>query len=217
MIMMPLRVTIRLKTPIVVSPAPMHLDGLLSWARVQEAEEMGSEDPIALQHDIPLERYGSGDAWCFKASWFQMDYLTDPRPLHYIRRADIEELATAFDAGLLGKRVPQFDASRGSQKGYSLVVHERHARAAVAECVGEIDRVKDLLQRVTTFGALRRRGRGLVDGIDVEPIHQANWERRYMPGNYVAPPGRTYMKAQLCLRAPYWDRPGVPVMMPVDC
>ena len=213
--MRPFRVTMRLATPVVLPELPTHLDGLLSWARVQEADDAGELDPISFQHDLPLERYGEGDEWCFKASWIDLHLLSDRRHLHYIRKSDVGEFHDAWEAGLFGKRKPHFDAARGATKAYSLVVYEGVADTAIAEGIGDIDRVRDLLSRVGNFGKLRHRGRGRVESCTVEEIQQATWTRRHLPVTYAGPESATYAKALMNMRAPYWERAASEVLVPV--
>ena len=176
--MKPFRVTLRLLTPIIVPTTPTHLDSLLGWARVQEAEDQGEADPVSFQHDLPLERFGDGDEWCFKASWLDIRFIGNPRGFHYIRRSDAEEFGMAFEAGLFGDRKPAFDPKRGQTKAYSLIRYEQAATHVIGEGVGDIERVRQLMSRVKTFGKLRRRGKGLVESCAVEEIEKANWERQ---------------------------------------
>ena len=104
--MKPLRIAWQLATPIIVPDAPIHLDSVLSWARVDEATQAGEADPLAFQHDLPLERLTTPSSWCFKASWLTFDWVGEPRLFHYARRSDPTEFADACSVGLLSRRPP---------------------------------------------------------------------------------------------------------------
>lgn len=217
--MTPLRITWRLLTPVVVPDSPIHLDGLLSWARVQEAMEAGDNiaDPFEHQHDIPLERLSTDLGWCFKASWLRFNWSGQPRTLHYVRRSEPVELATAFREGLLGKRQPQWQGATGHTKGYSLVLQERLVDQAEAFAIGEPERISQLLQRISSLGKLRRLAKGLVSSVDVQRIELAHcqWWMRNLPADFDQPPKQCALSLGR-LFSPYWSSQRGTVLIPLD-
>lgn len=218
----PFEVTIRLATPMIVPRTPLHLDGLLAWARVQEARDAGEDEPVDFQHDLPLERAQVGDQWCFKASWIEPVWCTPRRPLNYNRRLDIESLTQAGRVGLFGDKIPAFDPGRGRTKAYSLIEYEAQASHAVAQGVGDIARVEQLLRRVRCLGKLARRGKGMVTGVEIKPIDEARWTRRHLPIAVAQEIQRAaalqgdFAQAQVRTRAPYFERDAELALVPVD-
>jgi CRISPR type IV-associated protein Csf3 len=216
--MTPFRVTWTLASPMAVPLVPIHLDGLLSWARVHEAENAGSEDPWAQQHDLPLERFETAKGWCFKASWVQLHAYDDemPFPMHVVRRSDVTEFARAWESGLLGRKVPLFDPARGLTKGASLQHSMRSYHSATAFGVGDLDGVRRLLGHVHSLGKLRRRSAGRIVSVEVAAFVQAAeaWRARHLPQDAEA---KGYVSDIGALRAPYWKRETfVPVQIPID-
>ena len=214
--MTPLRITWKLATSVIVPDAPIHLDSLLSWARVDEATQTGEARPLDLQHDLPLERFTTPSGWCFKASWIDFKWAGEPRLFHYARRSDPTEFAEAFDDGLLRNK-PGWSGASGSTKGYSLVLQERLASHATAYAIGDEDGIRELLKRVPSVGKLRRMSKGLIMHVEVEEIERSacHWGMRNLPMDAEEQDERCATAAG-CLRAPYWkDRHGF-VKMPVE-
>lgn len=217
----PFRVQWELFSPVVVPSMPIHLDALLSWARVQEAEHAGVVDSWATQHDLPLEQHATEHGWCFKASALAFEFAGEAQQLHYIRRSDIDELvAEPYMAGLFKLRsekvLPAFDPQRGAYKASSVTVTQRFASQVTAYGVGDIDRVQQLLRRVDSLGKLRRRGKGSVRSFQVEECDAASqlWASRNLPvGSEFAV---NHALTQQRLHSPYWAKERQMVLAPVD-
>ena len=206
--MEPLRITFDMGTPVIVPDTPIHLDGLLSWARVDEgtAGDEGAE-PWSVQHDLPLEKFFTSSAWCFKASWLTFTWAGEPRAFHLSRRSDPVEFANAYVSGVLGKRKPSWNAASGPTKGYSILGQERLAVRAEAFAVGDADRISVLLSRVICLGKHHRLGKGLIRSFRVESVfHDAcPWHRRHLPDDTeIAREGT--VRAPGALSAPYWEK-----------
>jgi len=213
------RVQWELFSPVIVPGMPVHLDALLSWARVFEAEMTGQADPLAVQHDLPLERHETEHGWCFKASALNFEYAGDPQRLHYIRRSDIDELAEPYSRGVVTSRngAPAFDTSRGMHKAGSFLLTQRFAREVTAYGVGDIDRVRELLCHVTSLGKLRRRAKGAVRSFTVQAIEDTtpHWAQRNLPvGSPFAGPFHAMIQQRL--HAPYWAKERHVVLAPAD-
>lgn len=218
MVSVPFRVEWVLFAPVIVPTMPIHLDALLSWARVHEAELAGDVNCLALQHDLPLDRHETEQGWCFKASALSFDYASEPQQLHYIRRSDIDGQAEPFARGILGQRMPVFDPKRGMHKAGSFTLTQRFTKRVEAYGVGDVARVQEMLQQVTSLGKLRRRGKGAVRSFTVVEVPEARdrWARRNLPVGSPHASGGGYALVQQRLHAPYWDKQRQMVLAPVD-
>ncbi len=78
----PVRIEFTLRTPMIVPTTGKHLDALLSWAAVQQADFFGETDPVAAQHQTGLARHRVGDDWCFMASLLEYEWIGGPDQLH---------------------------------------------------------------------------------------------------------------------------------------
>lgn len=215
----PFRVRWELFSPVIVPTMPIHLDALLSWARVREAELDGIADMLALQHDLPLERHETEHGWCFKASALEFEYEGAPLQLHYNRQSDIDAVAEPFMRGAIKTRtgVPGFDPVRGMYKAGSFLLTQRFASEVTAYGVGDPARVRELLRHVDSLGKLRRRAKGAVRSVVVEEASTGGerWVNRNLPvGSEFA--GDGHALAQQRLHAPYWSRDRQDVLAPVD-
>lgn len=215
----PFRVRWELFSPVIVPTMPIHLDALLSWARVREAELEGSPDMLAVQHDLPLERHETENGWCFKASALEFKYEGAPLQLHYNRQSNIDAVAEPYMRGALKTRtgVPGFDPARGMHKAGSFLLTQRFASEVAAYGVGNPARVRELLGLVASLGKLRRRAKGSVRSVVVEEASDGGerWAHRNLPvGSEFA--GAGHALAQQRLHAPYWAKERQDVLAPVD-
>jgi len=212
----PFKVHWQLRAPVIVPSLPIHLDALLSWARVQEELERGNVDALALQHDIPLSRHECRAGWCFMASMLEFDYTASQQQLHFVKTSDIDEFAREFERGAFGRRRPAFDPVRGLTKAGNFVMYEAFAASATAYGIGDVDHVRDLLSRVHSIGKLRRCGKGSVRQVDVHPCEEAaqRWAWRNLPFDSPhAAPG-SHFAAQQRLHSPYWSKERHTVLAP---
>lgn len=220
--MTPFRIRWAFNSPAVVPNLPIHLDGLLSWARVQQAAADGADDPIALQHEIPIARHESTGGWCFKASWidFQLDPSAPAAPelLHMVKRSSVTEVARAWEAGSIGAKVPYYDSQRGLHKAGNYIHRRQWFGEAVAYGVGDIEGVRALLHHITSIGKLRRRASGAVKLIELVEDQNAErlWARRVLPTGPRSVSSEQVATMMSPLRAPYWKRENaVPALVPV--
>lgn len=220
--MAPFRIRWSFTTPAVVPAFPIHLDGLLSWARVQRAAAAGAADPIAAQHDLPLARLESEAGWCFKASWIDFrvdpDLPASPEILHMVKRASVTEMAATWETGALGPKVPYFDPQRGLHKAGSYIHRRQWYGDAIAYGIGDIDAVADLLAEITSIGKLRRRASGSVKLLEIVEDEAAErlWAHRLLPHDRPDLAAGPVATMQAPLRAPYWKRENaVPALVPI--
>lgn len=212
----PFKVHWQLRAPVIVPSLPIHLDALLSWARVQEELERGNADALALQHDIPLSRHECRGGWCFKASMLEFDFTASQQQLHFVKTSDIDEYAREFERGTFGRRRPSFDPARGLTKAGSFVMYEAFAASATAYGIGDIDLVRQLLSRVHSIGKLRRCGKGSVRQVEVRPCDEAavRWTWRNLPVDSSHAMPDSHFAAQQRLHAPYWSKERHTVLAP---
>ena len=202
----PVRIEFELRTPMIVPTTGKHLDALLSWAAVQQADYSGSDDPIALQHHTGLARHRVGDDWCFMASLLEYEWVGEPDQVHYIKRSRLEDYAGAWDAGLFRKK-PYFDGARGATKAGSYLQPMRWARKITGfAMVEDMDRVKDLLPWITHIGKLSHKDFGAVSGFELreDVAAQVAWRKRALPAK--SPLAMDHVRAIGALVSPYWQR-----------
>ncbi len=210
--MVPFRIRWSFTSPAIVPTIPIHLDGLLSWARVQQAIARGVADPIAEQHDIPLERFIAKSGWCFKASWVDFRIDTEapstPEILHMVKRSNVTEISAAWESGVIGAKYPYYDPLRGLHKAGFYIHRRQWFGEAVAYGVGDIDQVHALLSEITSIGKLRRRANGTVKLIEIIEDAESGrlWARRVLPSGSECVAVEPMASMLSPLRAPYWKR-----------
>lgn len=198
----PIQVRFRLVRPMHLPSYPIHLDALLAWARVQEAEEQGMDDPYATQEDLPLERSGRGEdaVWC--ASQILARPLAPPMQLVMTKRFELDALAHAKDRAFSGgpNKLPM---GTGPFKAFVLNAPVAWVGEVVAYALGDPERVGELLERVPSIGKLRRNTLGKIAERRILPDSRAReaWKLRVMPDPI---PG--YQPIQATIAPPYWDK-----------
>lgn len=214
--MLPLRVEIHLATPIVVPSHVKCFDGLLAWARVEEAKEQGlrTVQAFAAQHDLPLERFDVNGQWVFKASAFEFAWSGDPFESHRIKRQKVSDYAASWRGGegaiesSRGGRIT-VDVSSGPTKAGLYPQMLRQCDVATAWCVGDATQVERLMRYVSTFGKGYNRGKGIVKRVavveDVAAVQR--WRRRPLPKDAPLDDSERplYALGAHPLYPPYWD------------
>lgn len=201
----PFRVDWELCTPMIVPDAPIHLDALMSRARVDCDAGLVLDDPYSTQHNLPLEKYQVGEDWCFKASRLFLTGVGPTVQYHQVRRANVTTWREAADRGLF-KRDPVFDPSRGFTKGVSVVLPMKMMTHAHAWGVGNIAEVQFLLNHIHSIGKLKRRSSGTVKNCKVTAcaVDDCQWFIRNLPLASERLPNISYSTSLGCLRSPYW-------------
>lgn len=228
--MKPFRVIWTFSRPIVVPQYPIHLDALLAAARVEEARFAGDSDPFAAQHDLPFERLETEDGFVFKASRLQFVPASGLIQVPVTRKTDVHDLARdmtikkenrhdtigptkksvrtgkrrVFQTGKLGS----VNLRSGYLKTYAWLQTAHWAGSAEAIGVGDVDRVRGLLGRITNIGAIRRNNFGQIDAMtiaEIEPgdVAAEGWRWRAMPASF-DDGGFAYARTLATVRPPYW-------------
>lgn len=198
--MQELKVTFDLVTPMRAPSRPIHLDALLAWAAVTRA---GGD--ISAQEDLPLEKHvaQSGD-WCWKASQLQFAKPDLREVIYSCRSFDPWHWGQSWGVTFhKGRGKGALAQGTGPYKGYQFTTPAITVPQVWAFCVGEQDKIEDLLTEVTHVGKLSRLDMGRIKKTTVFPIdgQQDFWMTRTMPDEH-----KGYRKTWGNIRPPYWKR-----------
>lgn len=213
--MIPLRLTWTLATQMVVSPNPLHLDALIGAAmasegRLRDAAAWDERAPL----DLPLARESRDGLECWKASALIANQPGEQGLRFWTLRNNINDFAKRLEAGQIesGAKFPlkpyaqKFDTVRGGFKQSFKFFPVRDVRQLQAWCVGDIDRLAELLSpeagHITYLGAKKRMGFGRIVDFQIEPDEQAleNWKLRVLPWSE-----DDCVKVQAATKMPYSD------------
>ena len=200
--MRPLKIEWTFTSPVILPGHTLHLDGLLAWARVEEAKY--DPDPLAAIEDLPLAR----DNGVWQASQIFMSPASTPFMTHMVRQLELDALA--LDQGVLysGEK-NSFQKGTGSMKSYNLLFPTQWMNKAEAWCIGDQERVIKLLARVKSLGKKGLNGYGKVRGCKIEPAvieDVEKWRLRALPPDKgMEMPGVEYAPVIQTLSPPYWD------------
>jgi CRISPR type IV-associated protein Csf3 len=230
----PLRVTLELETPFAEGPHPAHLDDIVAWAAVQQAMADGAVESFdAVLNDLPFERHEQDGHWCWKASMLWPERRLGTGMAFVSRKFDAQGFSELFEQGMIkvgkeassvpdahseamltaklgtpvlgsGVKAGAIDIESGHQKNYSFLYPVVSAPSVVGFCVGDRQRIADLLgAHLKHFGKRASRGHGRVGRIIVDEDLQALslWEQRNLPW-----PREGYEPVAAPARPPYWDR-----------
>lgn len=200
----------------------IHLDSLLAWARVQE-----QNGDWTARHDLPLDVERLGEAWCFKASLVVFNSLEPARLVHMVRRTDVTQIALDSNGRGLKLSMSTIDTGAGPLKGYSWHQAAQFCDSATAWCVGDMDRVVELLGRVQSLGKLARNNFGLVKDFEVVPAtpeESEKWMIRALPAAFekssivdkAKAQGVQFAVAQGRHLPPYWSPEKAVVLEPIS-
>lgn len=202
--MEPLRIDFALATPLRIPEHPVHFDGVLAWAAVQDGMERGIPMEEA-QNRLPLDRHGDGESSVWMASW--IDFDAGPRSLYPITRP-FRVTDVVMDMGRSFKQLRRADwsgeMSSSVNKAYLLQHPIRHVSQARAWCVGDREEIERLLTTwVTHLGKLARLDMGRIASIVVTPDQEApsKWRRRALPWEEAG-----YLRTYETIHPPYWKR-----------
>lgn len=201
------KLTMTLRTPMVEPTMGKPLDGLLSWAAVQRADYAGVPDPIAMHHELFLERHETDDGWCFKASNLEFDWVGPLGAKSYIKRQRVGDYAEAKLNGYLRKSF-RVDTGTGSMKAGLFVHPIRMAYEIRAWGIGHIDSLRALMPYVTHVGKLRHHDCGAVATWKIERDDEAVhlWTNRPLPKSSEFATAISHAPSIGALVAPYWQR-----------
>lgn len=232
--MQPLRVTVRLGTPIARGAYPMLLDGLLAYAVVENEMSMADDenDPRLLSElakALPFKKtaIGGHDIWCASA-WMPVGRVdaagklcedsvsgaTEPRLL--TRKSDVHAIAMHIESGLIhakgidpnniAPKAGVLDTARGLFKNTSMTYGLKAVWALEAWCIGDRDLIEQYLATIEFIGAKRRLGHGRVESWDVslDDRAEALWRLRPLPRDTTADSKTSGVPMPLPLCSPYW-------------
>ena len=220
----PLRIEWRLATPWVPPSQGLHLDGLIAHAIVQRAVNGAGEFGTGAQInyddllvDLPFAKFSGADLgeaepdgqrWVWKASLLEADVVGSERR-YLTTKTPISAIAEHTASGLLSaKGGAKVDTIRGYYKAGAMHYTLEHVRSVSAWCVGDPDRLADLLGDIESLGSKTRLGHGAIREVEGQLFSMvederalALWKRRLMPT-----PELDFVPVQAPLRSPYWRR-----------
>ena len=216
----PIRVVAHLADPIVYRGDGMHLDGILAAAAFRQLPgglraDLPTADDVDWPHDMtmPLARWRvpfdgrchqrlrdeRGFVWGWCASMVHAEWSLHTR-VEVRKRTAVEHMQRYTDAG-------DVETGSGRFKPADLALPARYASRLVWYARGKPDRVRAMLELVTSLGRKRGHGNGAVLRWEVETMAD-DWSvmrngrlTRAMPDGYA--PGRRRMGG---IRPLYWHR-----------
>ncbi|MBU2786268.1 hypothetical protein HAP93_10930 [Acidithiobacillus ferriphilus] len=213
-----IEITFRLGSNILVdSEHPVHLDALVAYGVMREAEIQGCDDPWRAADDLSecLDRT-DGDPWVWKASRLDMPARLSGMGVfqmtNMVRKSEPERFYDALDAGdwesqrqIRGSFT--IDTQSGQYRGYQWYAISRSVPEVKAWAIGDYDALEYYLRHVTHIGKMGRNGYGNVTGIELAAcVDTEAWRLRCLPTDMAGKPGVRYEAAYGCLRPPYWRK-----------
>ncbi len=211
----PLRLTWQLASPITVGAYPLHLDALVAFALAQDtAQRENSVQDFNATLDLPLGIETRDGKQCVKASAVLPTEPGEHSMRMWTRKSDPYDYAVRLQAGQFDVRTKfplkphgiKFDTQRGTFKQMFKFFAVRQVRTVQAWCVGDMDRLAELLAPeaglITYLGAKSRMGYGRITDFDIqhdEAAHQ-NWTKRILP--WPTPNG---IEVEAASALPYWE------------
>lgn len=202
--LIPLRIQWQLATAWCPPPLGFHLDGLIAWAMVKEAEEQGTffENYDAVLDHLPFDKHQSPAGWVWKASFIRPTEVLGSERRYMTTKTAVAEMAERMNDGrIAGKALSSIDTVRGPFKNDAFWYTVEHAPACVAYCIGDPERITTLLDHVSHLGKRARLDHGRVSSftVDEDPNAHRLWRNRYMPE-----PENGHQPVMGRLRPPYW-------------
>lgn len=205
----PLRIEWQLETPWCPTAQPIHLDGLIAWAKVDralaEGEQFESYDEILAE--LPFAKHETPAGWCWQASMLVPDGMHGVERRYLTAKTPIAEIQLSI--GLKGEGVimeggrATIDIQRDYFKPSALHYTLEHVERVRAWCVGDPDEIAPLLDRIRTLGKKGRLGHGRIAGeaeMHEDPAALEMWQHRLLPK-----PKEGYFPVNGRLRPPYWS------------
>nr|WP_231373466.1 type IV CRISPR-associated protein Csf3 [Thioalkalivibrio sp. ALE19] len=189
---------------------PIALDGVLAWAAVEMARMEGADNPLQAQESLPLGHDEDRGVW--QASWVFREYASPLQFRQQTKKGDPNAILEARNRGDWEGKINSIATGTGMYKGAVLEHPYRQVGMVSAWCIGDPERIEELLGLVEGIGPLRRQGFGRIREWNVEPDPAAeeNWMHRALPGN----PGG-FLHTAGALSPPYWRQDRVhPVWVP---
>lgn len=219
--MIPVQVTIRLGTPVMLSYPWIMLDSLLMHLALEldHPDLLASLDP---RQPVPLDEVTlpvAKNGEMFKVSCSRFSE-------HVQAAANIRKKIEPGDAKYLATPPKNIDIQRGAFKAYDMRMVTINASTCTFHAIGDVAGLERLLQNLDGLGKKRAAGFGRVLSVTVEPcgedhhlVHPVHGLNRPVPvevGERV--PGIERLSpgvATLAYKPPYWSKEGhVPCYIP---
>ena len=208
-----IRLTWKLATSIVVGSHPLHLDALVAYAVAKEGMQRDPSWDVNAPLDLPLQRDVRGDLHCWMASALVPVAAGEHAMRFWTRKTNVFDYAdrvgdgqievkTKFPLKSYGMKV---DTARGIFKQMIKFYPVRQVNELQAWCVGDIDRVAELVSPEAGFinyiGAKGRMGHGRVIDFDIQQDTDAEtkWQNRVLPW-----PQKGCLEIEAATEPPYW-------------
>jgi CRISPR type IV-associated protein Csf3 len=208
-----LKVTFTFTTPVVRdSEYPLHLDALLAWSVVEEAESFGADDAWAAANDLShlLASESSKSGWVWKASALRFTPASERFLMSMIRKSDPLLYMDGIDRGRIEMKRQRSTINTGSgqERAYQFLMPHQWMEKAEAWCIGDLEMIAEALARLNGVGKLIRNGFGAIRTINIEsdPQAETRWRLRVLPSDMRGAEDCRYVPALHCLRAPYWKK-----------
>ncbi|HEU0198315.1 MAG TPA: type IV CRISPR-associated protein Csf3 [Nevskiaceae bacterium] len=206
----PFRVDWRVATPWCPPFHGLHLDGLVAWAMLQEAISAGAPpgEYDSVLADLPFEKSDPGHDWVWKASLLIPGDVRGYGRRFLNQHIDPDEFIHRMANGsVAGRQLGHVDQLRGPWKSSALWYTVQDVGTLTAYGVGDVERISELLERVTHLGKRTRLDHGRIepdaDGIlarvQEDPEALKRWRYRNL-----AEPSDAYAPVVGRLRPPYW-------------
>lgn len=202
-----LKITINLRTPMVMPKQALHLDALLGALVVSQvmAEQGEGINPAEHHYNLPVERFEHNGEWVFKASQLRLHQESSELWMQ-TGRIDLAEAAQHREEGWLNMRANRPNTAGGPFKT-SLNWLNIANGYLTGYCVGNKAELEQLLAGCRQVGGNRCAGWGRVMEVLVEsvPESECDWQDRVMPQGT---PGldESHALGVSCLNSPYWER-----------
>lgn len=221
----PMKVTFHLSSPMSDPAHPIHLDGLLAWAYVESLTDDSQCKTIDdARRALPLDKFDTHDHYpIWKASILEcglrggMIGAETKRML--LRKTDVEQMSVLKEKGMFSDRKSsgfdanpfsgdQLNGSSGWARNFQEFYPIKDYATATAYCVGNMDAVKLLLDKIKWVGKRGVRGHGKVVRVDViedESAHTLCLKRALPLDFFVENMPSNYYRALTTVCNPYWD------------
>lgn len=211
--MVALKVTFTFAGPVVLdSEYPIHLDALVAWCAVEDAQSFGAPNAWAAGDDLGhiFGRADSSDGeWVWQASRLHFTPASERFMMNMIRKCDPLSYMDGYDRGLIdGRMRGSINSGSGQERAYQFLMPYQWFSCAEAWCLGEREALEDALTHLRAIGKLTRNGFGQIKNFRIEEDQsaEARWKVRTLPLGIEGASGVLYAPSMQCLRAPYWKK-----------
>lgn len=219
--MEPFKVTFTFHTPVFIdSEHPLHLDSLIAYAVMREAQSMDAGDAWKAAEDLShcLSRT-DGEDFVWKASQLCFTPKSGILFENVTRKSDPDRYFNDLGVHWVGHRAKdtnpigvaektfRINTRSGQHRGYQWLSASQWMERAEAWGFGDIGAVEYYLGTLSHVGKLGRNGYGRIKSIAVEHSDDADrWRLRVLPSNVGGLKNTQYEPVIACLRAPYWRK-----------